>query len=163
MNRVILTAVAAVLALVAAACSVEVERNADGSLQIATAITEASIETEIRAAIADPLVRDFQVDLKDGYVLVSAQRDEVLGDETVTVSFRLDLSVSDGHLGAVISDAEVDDEPVPSKIVDVWNERLATQLERAGKRNPDNTLERVTVTDGEVQMEWRVETAQSRS
>ena len=87
----------------------------------------------------------------------------MFGDGTATMSFRLDLSVVDGHLGAVVSDAEINDVPVPTEIVDIWNEKLAIQLERAGKRNPDSTLQRVTVGGEEVQMEWRVETAQSRS
>ena len=163
MTRIATTIAAAALALFASACSIDVERNPDGSLQVTSAITEASLTNEIQAAIADPLVKDFDVDLRDGYVLVSAEKEKVFADGTDTVSFRLDLGVEDGHLSAVISDAVINGITIPQELVDVWNEKIGNQLERAGKQNPDTTLERVSVDDAGVEMEWRVETAQSRS
>ena len=163
MTRIATTIAAAALALFAGACSIDVERNPDGSLQVTSAITEVSLTSELRAAIADPLVKDFEVDLRDGYVLVSAEKEQVFGDATDTVAFRLDLGVADGHLTAGISDAEINSVPIPQELVDVWNERIGTQLERAGRRNPDTSLVRVTISDNGVEMEWHVETAQSRS
>lgn len=162
MNKITIGIFIVVLGLVAGACSVDVERNADGSLQVETVITEESLQQEITAAIDDPLVREFSVEMKDGYALVDAVGDKAVGEGTNEVSFRLELSVVDGHLGADISDAVFNGFPVPAEIVAVWNDKLARDLERAGRRNPDNTLVGVRLTETELTMEWHVETPQSR-
>jgi hypothetical protein len=123
---------------------------------------EDSLQDEIEAAIADPLMRDLTADLRNGYILVSAERERVMSDETDTMTFRLDLGVSDGHLTATISDAQLNALPIEEERVAVWNERIATKLERSGRRNPDSTLQAVTISDDALTMVWRIETWRSR-
>ena len=137
-------------------------KNPDGSLKLEVNLPEATIQEEIAAALNDPLITDLQVDLRQGYIFVTADRKRVLGDETDLLSFRLDLGTHDGHLSAVISDAKINDEPVNEAYVEVWNQRLAQQLEEAAKRNPDSTLQSVSVGDDALNFIWRVETARSR-
>jgi hypothetical protein len=84
------------------------------------------------------------------------------GDVVDALTFRLDLGVSDGHLTATISGAKVNDHPFDEERVAVWNQRIAERLERVGKRNPDSTLQEVTVTSDALEMVWGVETARSR-
>ena len=144
------------------ACSVEIERNTDGSLAVESSMTGDALQDELEAAIADPLVREFTADLHDGYILVSAERERVMSDETDTMTFRLDLGVSDGHLTATVSDALLNDLPIEEERVAVWNERIATRLERSGQRNPNSTLQAVTVSEDAVTMIWRIETSRSR-
>ncbi len=151
-----------VMGMTVSACSLNIERNPDGSLAVESNMTEASLQAEITAAIADPLVHDLTADLRDGYVFVSAERDRVMSDETDTMTFRLDLGVGDGHLTATISDARLNDLPIEEARVAVWNERIATKLERAGQRNPDSTLQAVTISEDAITMVWRIETARSR-
>jgi len=151
-----------VMGLAVSACSVNIERNADGSLTVESSMPEDSLQDEIEAAIADPLMRDFTADLHDGYILVSAERERVMSSETDTMIFRLDLGVSDGHLTATISDAQLNDLPIEEERVAVWNERIATKLERSGRRNPDSTLQAVTISDDALTMVWRIETWRSR-
>jgi hypothetical protein len=107
-------------------------------------------------------MRNFAVELQAGYITVSAERGRAIGDKTDTVKFRLDLGVQDGHLTAVISDALLNDEPLDSAYADVWNERMATQLERAGKQNANSSLQAVEVTTNSLTMVWRIETWRSR-
>jgi hypothetical protein len=140
-----------------------INRNPDGSLNVEANMSEEAIQTEIEAAIADPLIREFEADLYHGYILVSAERERVSSEITDTLTFRLDLGVGDEHLTSTISDTRLNDIPVAEEHVAIWNERIATQLERAGKRNPDSTLQAVTVTDDDITMLWRVETWRSRS
>ena len=151
-----------VMGLAVSACSVEIERNADGSLTVESSMTRDALQDELEAAIADPLVREFTADLHDGYILVTSERERVMSDETDTMTFRLDLGVSDGHLTATISDAQINDLPIEEERVAVWNERTATRLERSGQRNPNSTLQAVTVSEDSVTMVWRVETPRSR-
>jgi hypothetical protein len=143
-------------------CGLNIDRNPDGSLNVEVNMSEEAIQAEIEAAIADPLMREFEADLNSGYILVSAERERVSSDVTDTLTFRLDLGISDGHLTATISDTRLDGIPVSEEHEAVWNERIATQLERAGQRNPDSSLQAVTITEDDITMLWRVETWRSR-
>jgi len=150
------------MGLAVSACSVNIERNPDGSLTVESSMTEDSLQNEIEAAIADPLIRDLTIDLHDGYIFVTAERGRVIGDETDTMTFRLDLGVSDGHLTAMISEAQLNGLPIEEARVAVWNERIATKLARSGQHNPNSTLQTVTIGEDAVTMVWRVETWRSR-
>ncbi len=152
----------ATASLAVSACSIAVDRNPDGSLRLEVNLPESTIQEEIAAALNDPLISDLQTDLRQGYIFVTAERKRVLGEETDMLSFRLDLGVRDGHLTAVISDAKINDEPVNEAYVEVWNQRLAQRLEEAAKRNPDSSLQSVSVGDDALNFIWRIETARSR-
>ena len=151
-----------ILALTVSACSINIERNDDGSLTVESSMTEESLQDVFESAIADPLMRDFTADLHNGYVLVTAERERVMGDEVDTLIFRLDLGVSEGHLTATVSDAQLNDQPLEEERVEVWNERIAAKLERSGRRNPNSTLQTVTISEDAFTMTWRIETARSR-
>jgi len=161
-KKQLVTVCGLVMVLAISACSARVERNPDGSLAVESSMTEADLQTEIEAAIADSLVHDFSVDLHDGYIAVSAQRDRVSGSGTDTLSFRLDLGVSEGHLSATVSDAQLNGRAFEQARIDNWNERIANHLERAAQRRPNSTLQTVTIGGDSVTLVWRVETARSQ-
>jgi hypothetical protein len=151
-----------VIGLALSACGVNVERNPDGSLKVEANIAAGGLQAEIAAAIADPLMQDFTVDLRNGYIFVSAERKRMNSDVTDTLTFRLGLGVSDGHLAATISETQLNGRPVDEERVAVWNERIGTRLERAGKRNSNSILQAVNIDPDALTMIWRVETARSR-
>ncbi|NJN93393.1 MAG: hypothetical protein HC875_04535 [Anaerolineales bacterium] len=143
-------------------CGLNINRNADGSLTVEARMTEADLQTEIAAAIADPLLRNFVIDVQEGYIRVSAERKRLNSDQTDTLSFRLTLSASEGRLAALISEAQINNQPLDSDRVALWNERIANRLGKATQRNPDSTLQSVTMGGEVVTMVWRVETSRSR-
>jgi hypothetical protein len=149
-------------AMLVSACSINVDRNPDGSLRLDVNLPESTIQEEIAAALDDPLINEVRVDLKQGYISVEAERRRVFGDEIDLLSFRLDLGIADGHLTAAISEAKVNDQPFDQAVVAVWNERIAKKLEDAGKRNPDATLQSLSIDDTALHFTWRVETARSK-
>ena len=149
-------------AVLVSACTINVDRNPDGSLRVEVNLPEATIQEEIAAALNDPLIEEVQVDLHDGYISVAAERKRVIVDEVDVLTFRLDLGIAAGHLTATISEAKVNDRPVDEAVVAVWNERIANKLENAGKRNPDATLQSVSIDESALTFLWRVETARSR-
>ncbi len=161
-TRIMVLGLLMVMGLAVSACSVEIERNTDGSLAVESSMTGDALQDELEAAIADPLVREFTADLHDGYILVTSERERVMSDGTDTMTFRLDLGVSDGHLTATVSDALLNDLPIEEERVAVWNERIATKLGRSGQRNPNSTLQAVTVSEDGLTMIWRIETSRSR-
>ena len=148
--------------LVLGACSIAVDRNPDGSLRLEVNLPESTIQEEIAMALDDPLITDLQADLRHGYIYVTAERKRVVGDETDMLTFRLDLSTKEGRLTAVISDAKINNEPVNEAYIDIWNERVAKRLENAGKRNPDSSLQSVTISDDSLDFIWRIETPRSK-
>ena len=152
----------ALAAFLVSACSINIDRNPDGSLRVEVNLPESTIQEEIAAALDDPLINEVKVDLHEGYISVEAERRRVFGDEVDMLSFRLDLGVADGHLTAAISNAKVNDQPFDQAVVAVWNERIAKKLEDAGKRNPDATLQSLSIDETALHFTWRVETARSK-
>ena len=156
----ILTAIAALLLL--AACSMSVTRNSDGSLSVTTSITGDSLNSEIKAAIADPLIQSIQVDLQSGFMNVTGTRKRLDSDKLDSMSFRLDLGVSNGQLTATVSNALIDGVAVGADRVANWNQTIANRLENIGRRRANSTLQSVAISSAGVTLTWRVETARSR-
>ena len=150
----------AVLAM--SACTIHIDRNDDGSLRAESLLPKETLQREIQLAIADSKVQELTADLHDGYISVIGARKRDGGDEIDTLSFRLTLGVTDGHLAATISDAKLNDIPIAEERVTKWNERIAENLEKAGDKHPNSTLQSVHVTATEVTMAWRIETPRSR-
>jgi hypothetical protein len=143
------------LALVLSACQRNVTRNGDGSVDVETAVTQQELQEAISASIADPLIQELTVSLQSGYILVSGTRQR-LNDpsKTDTLSFRLDLGVSDGQLTSTISDAQFDGFTVEQNRLDLWNTTIANRIARLANRSPNSTLKSVTVTSSAVTMTW---------
>ena len=145
------------LLFLTSACKANISRNNDGSLDVETSITQQELQDVISASIADPLIKDLTASLQSGYVLVSGTR-ERLNDpgKTDTLSFRLDLGVSNGQLTTSISNAQLDGVPLEQDRVDHWNETIANRLPMIGTRNPNSTLKTVAITPASVTMTWTV-------
>ena len=163
MNRIMMMVAVLAFALLAGACSIDVARNDDGSLQVESVLTEDSLAAELEKGINDPQVNYLTVDMKDGYALVDMERRRDSGLGVDTVSFRVALSVGDGHLVVDVTDAVWNGIDIPQELVDIWNEELAKQIEADAKKEPDSTLVAVSLTEDALTMEWHLETEESKS
>ena len=143
--------------LVTSACERTITRNANGSLDVQTSITQQQIQSAIQASIADPLVKELNVQLQSGYNLVSGQRHR-LNDSTKTdtLSFSLVLSVSNGQLAAAVTNAQIDNIAVDHARVSNWNQTIANRLENLARRAPNAALQSVSITPDAVSMTWQV-------
>jgi hypothetical protein len=141
------------ISLLTGACKANISRNNDGTLTVETTITQQELQEVISSSIADPLVQDITVSLQTGYVSVSGTRQR-LNDASMadTLSFRLDLSVSNGKLIASVSDAQIDNAPIDQARVDNWNQTIANRLSNFGKRNA--TLQSVSITPDIITLVW---------
>jgi len=139
------------------ACKANISRNQDGSLDVETTISQQELQDAISASIADPLIKELTVSLQSGYVLVSGTR-ERLNDssKTDTLSFRLDLGVSNGQLTSTISNAQLDNVAIEQNRVDHWNQTIANRISILGQRNPNSSLKSVSITPSAVTMTWNV-------
>lgn len=144
-----------VFALLLSACQRNVTRNGDGSVDVETVVTQQELQEAISASIADPLIQELTVSLQSGYILVSGTRQR-LNDpsKTDTLSFRLDLGVSDGQLTSTISNAQFDGFTVEQNRLDLWNTTIANRITRLANRSPNSVLKSVTVTPSAVTMTW---------
>ncbi|HNB41799.1 MAG TPA: hypothetical protein PLG52_09890 [Anaerolineales bacterium] len=152
-----LSVLAIILMLTLSACKANVSRNDDGSLSVETSVTQAQLQEIISSSIADPLIKSLTVTLQQGYVSVIGER-ERLNDasKTDTMSFRLDLGVSNGELTASISDAQIDGVSIEQNRVDHWNQTIANRIANIGSRNENAQLQSVSITPEQVLMTWTV-------
>jgi hypothetical protein len=139
------------------ACRANISRNEDGSLTVETSITQAELQSAITAAIADPLITELNVSLQSGYALVDGTRQRLNdASKSDTLSFRLDLGMSNGQLTATISKALLDGQPIEQNRIDHWNETIASRILIVGKKNPNSSLQSVQVTPEAVTLTWLV-------
>ena len=152
-----LTAILLFAVLLTSACERTFSRNANGSLDVQTSITQQQLQSVIQSSIADPLVKELGVQLQSGYILVTGGRQR-LNDSTKidTLSFRLDLGVSNGQLTATVSNAQIDNIAVDQARVSNWNQTIANRLENLAKRAPNAALQSVSITPDSVSMTWQV-------
>ncbi len=139
------------------ACEKTITHNANGTLNVQTSMTQQELQSAIQSSLADPLITSLTVQLQSGYILVTASRQRVNdASRTDTLTFRLDLAVSNGHLTASVSNAQLDGAAVEQSRVNVWNQTIASRLEKLGQRHPNATLQSVVVTPDSLTMTWQV-------
>lgn len=153
----LLVALLIIISLLTSACQFNVSRNADGSLTVETSISQQELQSEISAALSDPLIKNVTVSLQSGYILVNGERQR-LNDNSKTdaLSFRLDLGVSGGQLTATVSNAQLDGKAIEQNRVDNWNQTIANRLQKFGQRRPNTSLQAVTITPQAVNMTWLI-------
>lgn len=148
--------IAAMLLVVLTGCSVDIVRNADGSLTATSTIDEASLSSELAGALENERMSNMSADLQEGYILVTADRKAEDGS-TQPISFRLDLGEADGHLTAQISEFQVNGQSAPEARIDQWNEKIAKRLEHSAQRRPNRSLQSVSISADVLTMVWRIE------
>lgn len=158
--RMSLIAAVAAFGLIAAACTIDVEPNADGSLTVQSVIHEERVQQAIAANAKQG--DSLEVEFHDGFIAVEGTGTDERTGRFNSVSFKATLGVVDGHLTADLYDAIWNDEPMPLWIVEAWNTELANTLEREGNENPDDTLQDVVVGQTDITMVWHVETEASK-
>jgi len=146
-----------IVVLLLSSCRANISRNQDGSVDVETIITQQELQEAISAAIADPLIKDVIASLQNGYVLVSGTR-ERLNDssKTDTLKFRLDLSVSNGHLTTSISNATLDGVAIEQNRIDHWNQTISNRIGIIRNKSPNTTLKSASITTSAVTMTWTV-------
>jgi ABC-type glycerol-3-phosphate transport system substrate-binding protein len=156
-TKVLMVAVLTALALLASACSIDVERNDDGSLRIDGEITAESLAAEFER---DPENNSVDVAIKDGVMLIDVAGVDENGE--YVANLRVELSAGDGTLVVDITEAFYNGWTVPDKIRDEFNKAIAKEIRKAVQENPDAALVSLVADDGKIVTEWRVETEDSK-
>jgi hypothetical protein len=157
MNKLFKLSLLLLVALLVTACKADIARNDDGSLTVETTISQQELQEVITSSIADPLVKNVTVSLQTGYVLVSGERQRLNdASKTDSLTFRLDLSVSNGQPAATVTDAKIDGTAIEQNRLDNWNQTIANRLSNFGGRNENATLQAISITPESVTMTWNV-------
>lgn len=152
---------ASVLVMALAGCGVHLSRNLDGSLRAQATIGEQALQSEISAALADPSFQRVDVDLAQGVIYVRGERTRPDGGQD-WMTFSLYLEAVDGAMRAQVSEVQVNGYDLRQATIRNWNQRIANNLERATRRNPNSELKTAEVTPDGLTLVWRIETARSR-
>ena len=157
MNKISKLSLLFLVVLLSTACTRNIVRNDDGSLAVETKISQQELQQVITSSISDPLVKNVTVSLQTGYVLVSGEHQRLNdANKTDSLTFRLDLSVSNGQLTAKVTDAKIDGVIIAQNRVDNWNQTIANRLSNWGKKTGKATLQTISVTPASVAMTWNV-------
>lgn len=143
----------AVLTILASACSIDIERNADGSLRIDSVLTADSFAAELER---DPLNNDTQISIQDGVMTMTVEGVEETGEEYVA-TLLVDLGVRDGRLFVDITEADYNGYDVPKWIVDEYNKAIERAIRVGAEDDPNTTLVSLVADNDQIVTEWRVE------
>lgn len=156
-RRILMVAVLAALALMASACSIDIERNADMSLQIHGEVTAESMATEFER---DPENDSVNVTIDDGVMWLDVEGVDENGK--YEANLRVELTAEQGVLLVDITEAFYNGWTVPEGIRTEFNDAIANEIKNAATENPDATLVSLVADDGKIVTEWRVETQDSK-
>ncbi len=156
-TKVMMVAILAALALVTSACSIDIERNADGSLQIDGQVTADSLAAEFER---DPENNAVDVAINDGVMWIDVEGVDENGE--YVANLRVELRADDGVLVVDITEAFYNGWTVPEGIRTAFNDAIAKEIRKAVAENPDATLVSLVADDGKIVTEWRIETEDSK-
>ena len=156
-TKVLMVAVLTTLALLASACSIDVERNGDGSLRIDGEMTAESLAAEFER---DPKNNSVEIVIEDGVMLIDVEGVDENGE--YVANLRVELAAADGALAVDITEAFYNGWTVPEGIRDAFNQGIAKEIKKAVKQHPDATLVSLVADDGKIVTEWRIETEASK-
>ncbi|MCB1246129.1 MAG: hypothetical protein KDB69_02560 [Acidimicrobiia bacterium] len=161
MRKTLITALVG-LALVATACSIDVEANPDGSLTITSTVDERRLQAAIDSSIEDPAVERLEIEFHDGYLSFDGSGPDEDTGRINDVTFDARLSVEDGHLAVDLDNGTWNGEPMPLWLQEILDAELAIAIQTEAQKNPDSTLTSVEVADGQAVFVWRLETEASK-
>lgn len=152
-KKMLMVGALAALAVVASACSIDIERNADGSLKIDSVLTAESFAVELER---DPLNNDTEISISDGVMTMTIDGVEETGEDYVA-TLLVELGVANGRLVVDITEADYNGYEVPEWIVDAYNEAIERAIRVGAEDDPNTTLVSLTADNDQIVTEWRVE------
>ncbi len=146
-----------VLTLAASACTLDIERNTDGSLGVVGEVSAASMAAEFER---DPNNDSVDVTIDDGVMWLDITGTDENGD--YVANLRVELGASDGAPTVDITEAFYNAWGVPEEIIEKFEREIEREIRKAVAQNPKAELLSLTADDGRIVTEWRIETQDSK-
>jgi hypothetical protein len=150
----------AALALVGCQGQFNVERNPEGGADVTITLSESDINTAITQALSErenPLLRDPQVDLQPGQIVVSGIHDRNDGSGEVSGTLTATVTVQNGALLAQVTQANIQGVSLSDERIARFNERLAQNFGQRVNNQDGFTMQSVTITDSDMQIKFNIQ------
>lgn len=138
----------------------DVERGADGGVDITVKLTEQEVNDSVTtalAAAANPLLRNPSVDLQAGQIVVNGEHERRDGSGVITGSVTITVTVQDGLLLPQISKADIEGFDLTDARVAEFNQRLQTDFNRRANRdNQQLTFKSVTISNSDLEIVFNI-------
>lgn len=153
---VLLTLVLPFLLIGCNRANVDVERNPDGGVTVTATLSESDVNAAIDEALSqaeNPLLRDPQVDLQAGQIVVNGQHERRDGGGTVSGSLTITVSVQGGLVAAQITQSDIEGFDLSDERIAQFNERLSNSLSRRAERDRGLiTVQSINITDDALEI-----------
>jgi hypothetical protein len=151
--------------LLVSACQfggVNVSRNEDGTLNADVSLTESDVNTIIQNALAqsgNPLLRDPNVDLQNGQIVVTGTHDKRDGSGSVSGTMTLTVTVNNGALSVQVTALNVEGLVADDNRIAQLNQQLAGVFGQRGLGSNNRAqITAVTITDNALTFTLKVTT-----
>ncbi|MEZ4669367.1 MAG: hypothetical protein R3E39_15790 [Anaerolineae bacterium] len=160
--RILLLIIAMMTGL--AACNrgnvTDIERGAEGGVDVTVKLTEQEVNDSITNAFtvgANPLLRNPVVELQSGKIVVNGEHDRLNGSGRVSGSITITVTIQNGTILAQISQADIEGFDLNDARVAEFNQRLQADFtRRANRDNKELTFKTVTITDSDIEIIFNV-------
>jgi hypothetical protein len=158
MARITRLLVLGTLAVVMLSCGLfNFSRNDDGTYRVETNLSLQIIQATIENAADFTNIVDMELELREGYIFVSAAQLEFQGITAKDVFFHLALGSMDGQLTAAITNLHVSDNSFDDAAIEPYNQMLAERLAQATQQSEQAKLESISVSPDGVKMIWLID------
>jgi len=137
----------------------DIQQGDSGGVDITAQLTEADLNDAIADALAieNPLLRDPNVDLQPGQIVITGTHDKRDGSGSVSGTMTITLSVENGAILTQVTAINVDGIKPSDARVETINQRIAERVaQRANRENRQITVQSVNITDDVVDVAFNV-------
>lgn len=148
----------ALMMVVIAGCTREdvgVQRNDAGGVDVAVTVSEADLNAALTEALnraPNPLLRDPQIDLQAGQIVISGQHDRRDGGGQVSGSVVLALTLIDGALQAEATAVNIEGFAADDARLAEFNAQFLDNFNRLARATDRVTVTGLTITDDGVNL-----------
>lgn len=132
----------------------DIERNPDGGVDVTLTLAESDINEVIQQALAvraNPLLRNPQVDLQAGQIVINGEHDRRDGSGTVNGSVTVQVTVADGKLQATVVGLQIEGVDLNDERVTTFNQRVNDLLNsRAAQGRGQITVQSVSISETQM-------------
>ncbi|HEX2622168.1 MAG TPA: hypothetical protein VHL11_18550 [Phototrophicaceae bacterium] len=129
----------------------DVQRDPAGGIDATVTLSESDINSDITTVLAErpnPLLRNPQVDLQPGKIVINGEHDKRDGSGTVNGSITVGVSIMDGKIQASITEINIEGLDLSDERIAAFNERLSAIFARRAERDRGIlNVKSVTITD----------------
>lgn len=147
--------------LILTACNREnanVQRNDEGGVDVSVSLTESEVNemvTNALAQMANPLLRDPQVDLQSGQIVINGEHDRRDGGGRVSGRVVLTASVTEGTVLTQVSAVEIEGFDASDAQLAEFNQHFLDHFNRRASRPNDRVaVESVSISDSTIEVKF---------